>query len=149
MSEDGKEKGAKETQSGEKKKSSRGQHPENLIPLTKRSPEEAAEIRRMGAEASNKVQREKKLLSQMIEKWIDKDHEIKGKDGSTRSMTTDEMVETTLNRGLLTGGNVSIATLKFIHEATEGKKVNLTGAEGEALDLVINIIPVKPAATEI
>ena len=40
---------------------------ENLIPLNKRSQRERKEIARMGAEASNKKQAEKKLLKDTIE----------------------------------------------------------------------------------
>lgn len=44
---------------------------QNLIPLNRRTPEERREIGRKGAEASNKKQREKKLLKETLETLLE------------------------------------------------------------------------------
>lgn len=97
----------------------------NLKPIKPLSHEEAVRQGRKGGKKSGEVRKEKKLISQMLAEWVGADHEIKSKDGTVRKMSTNEMFETAINRGLLSGGSVAVSTMKFVHEATEGIKVKV------------------------
>ena len=101
----------------------------NLKPIKNLSKEEAVRRGKLGGKKSVEVRKEKRLISQMLADWVGADHEIKSKDGTTRKMSTNEMFETAINRGLLSGGSVAVSTMKFVHEATEGIKVKFESVQ--------------------
>jgi hypothetical protein len=100
-------------------------HPENLIPMNKRTKEAQRKIAKQGAEASNRVQKEKKLLSQIYGEILS---DKLGIDGNGKTMKD-------LAREILTGSpliytpSVKVSLMKEIREATEGSKVQTTGSQ--------------------
>ena len=107
----------------------------NLMPIQKLNASLTPEQRKANASKAGKksvaVKHEKKLISQMLAEWVGADHEIKSKDGTTRKMSTHEMFETAINRGLLSGGSTAVSTMKFVHEATEGIKLKVENVQSD------------------
>lgn len=96
-------------------------HPgsENLIPLTQRSPEEAAEIRRKGGLASAESKERKRLLSEAYAEVLKEEYEIE------EGASLKGVIKAIIRRG----DAPSVSMLKEIREATEGSKstIDVTG----------------------
>jgi len=89
---------------------------DNLVSLADRTPEERAEIARMGGIASGEAKREKKVMSEKLAAYFEhKDLES----------YFDAMMERK--------DNVTMALLKEAREAIEGSKIKMDGA------IIINI----------
>jgi hypothetical protein len=102
---------------------------ENLKPQNMRTKEEQRKIAAMGGRASQKKQKEKKLMSDIYSDILAE--QISGEKGIK--------LKDVVNRILIEGGSPSVSMLKEIREATEGNKIALSGE----LDCNINIVPVK------
>lgn len=110
---------------------------ENLIPVTKRTKDEAREISRKGGKASGKARREKKTMAMIAAKMLDLSLKSKG-----QAVDIDE-VETLTE---LAGQNVSVQTamiMALTKNALEGdcKSIDmlltLTGQKVEKQELQI------------
>lgn len=66
--------------------------PENLIPLTQRSEEEAREIRRKGALASTESKKKRKLLREVLEEMLGTTIKLKDPDGNESVITRDTAI---------------------------------------------------------
>ncbi len=97
----------------------------NLIPNSERTPEEIKEMTRNGGIASGKARREKKLMSQIYAEFLDKDHDIIGKDGLKKKMSGSEMVSVVLSKVLSRGDSASVSACREIRETLEGKKIEI------------------------
>ncbi|MDD4689058.1 MAG: hypothetical protein PHE51_04850 [Eubacteriales bacterium] len=115
-------------------------NPDKLIPNTKRSPEEVRENGKKGGIKSGIVRKEKKLMSQIFAEFLDKDHDIIGKDGIKKKLSGQQLVNSVMSKVLSRGDSASVSLLKVIAEATEGSKVNVEGH----VDTIINVIGIKP-----
>ena len=98
----------------------------NLIPLTERPKSVQRAIRAKGAIASHKVQKEKKLLSNLYAEFLAKEHEI-DIDGIPTKISGMALVNQVAMKVLSKGDSSSVSMLKEIREATEGSKVHQTG----------------------
>lgn len=96
-------------------------HPENLIPMNKRPKATQRKIARMGAIASNKVQKEKKLLSQIYAEILADDLGIDGQGKTIKDLAREILS----GSPLIYSPSCKVAMLKEIREATEGTKNNL------------------------
>jgi len=94
---------------------------ENLKPLTT---EKAREIGSKGGKASVKARKEKKLMSQIMAEFLDKDHEILSKDGLKEKISGSQLISRVMSKVLSRGDSASVQLIKAIHEATEGQKIN-------------------------
>lgn len=94
-------------------------NPQNLIPNSKRTPEELRQMTHNGGVKSGKVRRERKLLSQIYADILAKLYE--GEENSTLVDVVKSIVER--------GDAASVSILKEMREATEGNKVDI-GGEG-------------------
>ena len=103
---------------------------ENLIPNSARTPEQLKEITTKGGIASGVARREKKLMSQILSDYLDRDKEIIDKNGLKKKMTGPQLIEATVSKIMARGDSASVAMMKLLHEATEGQKINLTTSEG-------------------
>lgn len=90
----------------------------NLKPV--KSVEEAREKGRKGGIASGKAKREKKLVSEMVRDFLDKEHIIKGKP-----VETQELLRQTLVKVLQRGGMPAVKLVQVMADITEGAKFNI------------------------
>lgn len=115
-------------------------HPgsENLVPLNQRTPEERAEIARMGGIASGESKERKRLLSEAYAEVLKEEYEIE------EGASLKGVIKAIIRRG----DAPSVSMLKEIREATEGSKTALTGPDGGPIQMTINIIGVEPETDE-
>jgi general stress protein YciG len=115
----------------------------NLKPLdSNQSREKAKENGRKGGIASGKAKREKKLVSEMVRDFLDKEHIIK-KGKKTENIDTQTLLHQAMAKILERGGQPAVALIKVIADVTEGAKFKVSN-DGEQ-DFKIIIQPVKPA----
>jgi hypothetical protein len=108
---------------------------ENLIPQSKKSPEERKRIARMGGKASGKAKREKKLISQIYAEFLLKNHKILKSEldkygtikYTEKTLSGTELLNEVAKQVLLREDSASVSMLKEMREATEGSKVDLSG----------------------
>jgi hypothetical protein len=96
----------------------------NLKPIS--SVEEAREKGRKGGIKSAEVRREKKLMSQIYAEFLMKEHDVIGKNGVTKTLTGQQLLNGVMSKILSRGDSASVSLLKEVREGTEGSKVNLT-----------------------
>lgn len=94
---------------------------ENLKPLTT---EKAREIGKKGGHASVKARKEKKLVSEMVRDFLDKEHIIK-KGKKTENIDTQTLLHQAMAKILERGGQPAVALIKVIADVTEGAKFNI------------------------
>lgn len=99
-------------------------NPDNLIPNSERTPEERRANAKKAGEASGKARKEKKLMSQIMAEFLDKDHEILSKDGLKEKISGSQLISRVMSKVLSRGDSASVQLIKAIHEATEGQKIN-------------------------
>jgi len=97
----------------------------DLIPFDKLTESEQKELARKGGIRSGQVRREKKLMSQIYAEFLDKDHDIIGKDGLKKKLSGNALVASVMSKVLSRGDSASVSLLKEIREATEGTAVNV------------------------
>ena len=100
-------------------------NPDKLIPQNRRTKEEQSEIARKGGIASGKARREKKLMSQIYVEFLDKDHDIIGKDGIKKKLSGHALLSSVMSKVLSRGDSASVSLMKEVREATEG--INISG----------------------
>ena len=103
-------------------------HPENLIPLNKRTKDARRKIAKMGAEASNKAQKERKLVSQTWAEFLAEEYNVQI-DGEIKKLSGHDLFKQTAQAILARKDSSSVAIMKEIREATEGNKVTQTNKE--------------------
>lgn len=115
----------------------------NLKPFdSSQSREKAKENGRKGGIASGKAKREKKLVSEMVRDFLDKEHIIK-KGKKTENIDTQTLLHQAMAKILDKGGQPAVALIKVIADVTEGAKFKVSN-DGDQ-DFKIIIQPVKPA----
>lgn len=104
-------------------------NPNNLVPLTT---DKAREIGAIGGIKSGEVRREKKLMSQILADYLQKEHEVVLRDDEgavidREKISADELIQRTVTAIMTRGDSASASIIKSIAEITEGKNVNLSG----------------------
>jgi hypothetical protein len=107
---------------------------DNLIPNSERTPEELREMTRKGGIRSGEVRREKKLLSQIYAEFLEKEHDVISKEGERKKMSGQALLNSVMSKVLSRSDSSSVAMMREIREATEGKSANLGGK------IIVNII---------
>ena len=105
---------------------------ENLVPQNLRTKEEQREIARLGGIASGEARKEKKLMSQILADYLQKEHEVVLRDDEgavidREKISADELIQRTVTAIMTRGDSASASIIKSIAEITEGKNVNLSG----------------------
>lgn len=105
---------------------------ENLIPGNKRTPEEARELGRRGGIKSGEVRKERKLVSQILADYLQKEHEVilrddQGEVIDRETIPASELIERTVTAVMARGDSASVQMIKTISESTEGQKMQLSG----------------------
>lgn len=98
----------------------KGGNPQNLVPLTT---EKARKIGAIGGKRSGEVKREKKLLSQLYAEIL----------ADLYDEEKDINIKKVVNAIMARADSSSVSLLKEIREATEGNKLELTGANGSPI----------------
>lgn len=115
----------------------------NLKPLdSNQSREKAKENGRKGGIASGKAKREKKLVSEMVRDFLDKEHVIK-KGKKTENIDTQTLLHQAMAKILDKGGQPAVALIKVIADVTEGAKFKVSNDGNKDFKIIIE--PVKPA----
>ena len=101
----------------------------NLVPLTT---DKAREIGALGGIKSGEVRREKKLMSQILADYLQKEHEVVLRDDEgavidREKISADELIQRTVTEIMNRGDSASASMIKTIAEITEGKNINLSG----------------------
>jgi coenzyme F420-reducing hydrogenase gamma subunit len=101
----------------------------NLVPLTT---DKAREIGALGGIKSGEVRREKKLMSQILADYLQKEHEVVLRDDEgnvvdREKVSASELIERTVTAIMARGDSASASMIKSLAEITEGKTVNLSG----------------------
>lgn len=104
----------------------------NLVSLADRTQEEREEIARLGGIKSGEVKREKKLMSQILADYLQKEHEVVLRDDEgavidREKISADELIQRTVTEIMNRGDSASASMIKTIAEITEGKNINLSG----------------------
>ena len=110
----------------------KGGNPENLVSLADRTTEEQREIARLGGIASGEVRKEKKLMSQIMAEYLQKQHEVVLRDDTgavidREKLSAQELIERTITAVIARDDSASVQMMKAIGELTEGKTVKLSG----------------------
>ena len=105
-------------------------NPENLVPLTT---DKAREIGAIGGIKSGEARREKKLMSQILADYLQKEHEVVLRDDEgavidREKISASELIERTVTEVMKRGDSASVQMMKTLGELTEGKNVNLAGS---------------------
>lgn len=103
-------------------------HPENLIPLNKRTKEKQREITSKAGKRSGEVRREKKMLSQYYNDLLQRKFKVKV-DGEIVEKEGSELILDTLLKVMKRGDSASVSAIKEIREATEGTKSDIKVSE--------------------
>lgn len=121
----------KDTQKKPKTRSATAQQ-RNLVNLADRPKEERTAIARKGAYAAVEVKKEKKLVSQILADYLQKEHEVilrddQGEVIDRETIPASELIERTVTAVMARGDSASVAMIKTISESTEGQKMQLSG----------------------
>jgi len=98
-------------------------NPDKLIPQNRRTKQEQSEIARKGGIKSGKVRREKKLMSEIYAEFLDKNHDIIGKDGIKKTISGTALVNSVMSKVFSRGDSASVSLMKEIRETLEGSKI--------------------------
>ena len=103
---------------------------ENLKPC--RDTETAKARGKLGGIKSGEAKREKKLMSQILADYLQKQHEVvvRDEDGAVidrEKVSAEELINRTITAVMARGDGASSSMIKVLAEITEGKNVNLTG----------------------
>ena len=100
---------------------------ENLVPFNERTEEEQREIARMGGIKSGEARRQKKLMKQIYAEFLEKKHNIIGRDGEKEEISGSDLLAKVMAKVLSRGDSASVSLMREIREATEGSNINITG----------------------
>ena len=110
-------------------------------------PKTSAQARgKLGGIKSAQVKKERKLLSAMYGEFLAKEHNVVI-DGKAAKVPGHVLAERVIAKVLARGDSSSVRLLREIREATEGSKVQMTGADGEALipsKVIFEVVSAKP-----
>ena len=98
-------------------------NPDNLVPNTELTPEELSARNSKAGIASGKARREKKLMSQIYAEFLDKNHDIIGKDGIKKTISGTALVNSVMSKVFSRGDSASVSLMKEIRETLEGSKI--------------------------
>ncbi len=98
-------------------------NPANLVPNTDLTPEELSERNSKAGIASGKARKEKALMSKIYAEFLDKNHDIIGKDGIKKNISGSALVNSVMSKVFSRGDSASVSLMKEIREALEGSKV--------------------------
>ena len=103
-------------------------NPDNLIKNSDLSPEQLKKMTSNGGKASGKARAEKKRMSQIYAEFLDKDHDIIGKDGIKKKLSGHALLSSVMSKVLSRGDSAAVSLMREIREATEGSNYthNLT-----------------------
>ena len=106
--------------------------PENLTPFNQMTVDEQRKIQAKGGKKSVEVRKEKKLMSQILADYLQKQHEVvvRDEDGAVidrEKVSAEELINRTITAVMARGDGASSSMIKVLAEITEGKNVNLTG----------------------
>lgn len=106
---------------------------ENLIPLDRRTKDEQREIARRGGIKSGEVRKEKKLVSQILADYLQKEHEViirddQGEIIDREKLSASELIERTVTAVMARGDSASVQMIKTMGELSEGKGIKLSGS---------------------
>ena len=87
----------------------------------------AREMGSKGGRAAAKSKREKKLMSQIYGEFLAERFKVKV-DGKDKEITGSDLVGRVVKTVLNSGGAPAVSLMKEIREATEGSKIDLSGA---------------------
>jgi hypothetical protein len=118
---------------------------DNLKNLKDRPIEERKKIAQKGGKASGESRREKKRMSDIYAEFLEKEHDIIGKDGLKKKLTGQALMNSVASKILSRGDSASVSMMREIREATEGNKVAVNLEDNE---LVINILPTSTGKDE-
>lgn len=99
-------------------------NPSKLVPCT---PENARERQLKSAKKRKENNEKKKFLSEMYAEFLADEYSVT-KGGKTKKISGTEYVKTVVKAIINRGDSSSVTMLKEIREATEGSKINLSGA---------------------
>jgi hypothetical protein len=110
----------------------------DLIPLNERTKDEQKEIQSKGGKASGKARREKKLMSQILADYLQKEHEVTLKDSEgniidNEKIPASQLIERTVSAILARGDSASATMIKTIGELTEGNKLRIGGLNSDVI----------------
>jgi hypothetical protein len=96
---------------------------ENLIPASQRTPEERAEIGRLGGIASGAARREKRRTLDMIEMWLEET------DDTGETTNENAYIRAVIRRGIRTGDTKLLELLAQLRgELVQKSEIDLNGA---------------------
>lgn len=95
---------------------------ENLKPLTTNK---AREIGRKGGLKSGEKKRERKMMSQIYAEFLEKEHDIIGRNGEKEKIEGSKLLNRVMSKVLSRGDSASVSMMREIREGTEGNKVNV------------------------
>lgn len=98
---------------------------DNLKPI--QSVEEAREKGRKGGIKSGEVRRKKKMMSQIYSEFLEKKHDVVGKNGQKKRLSGNELLAGVMSKILSRGDSSSVALMREIRQAMEGENINLNG----------------------
>jgi hypothetical protein len=96
---------------------------DNLIDLADRPIEERKEIARLGGIKSGQVRREKKLMSEIYAEFLEKEHDIIGRDGIKKKLTGQALLNSVMSKVLSRGDSAAVSLMREIRQASEGEKI--------------------------
>ena len=102
-------------------------NPDNLINNADLTPEQIKINTSKAGKASGKARAEKKRKSQIYAEFLDKDHDIIGKDGIKKKLSGHALLSSVMSKVLARGDSAAVSLMKEIREATEGSNVNHSG----------------------
>ena len=111
---------------------------DNLKPVS--SVEEAREKGRKGGIKSGEARKQKKLMSQIYAEFLDKEHDVIGKDGEQKKLSGQALLNSVMSKVLSRSDGSSVRLMKEIREATEGSKMTFDGQ----FNSVIQVVGVEP-----
>lgn len=115
----------------------------NLIPANKRSKEEVRKNSRKGGIKSGKVRKQKKLLTELYGKFLEKKFDITIND-KKKTLTGQQFVNAVIQGILEKGDSASVAMLKEIRQATEGSDpINSISGENVQINIITNPKQIK------
>lgn len=97
---------------------------ENLDPC--RDSETAKARGKQGGINSGIAKRERKLMSAIYAEFLEKEHDIIGRDGVKEKIEGSKLLNRVMSKVLSRGDSASVSMMKEIREGTEGSKVHVT-----------------------
>jgi len=98
---------------------------ENLRPV--KTKKEARERGHKGGIASGVAKREKKLMSQIYADFLSRKYKV-NKDGTQTEVAGAEVITEVIKDIIMRRDSATVSLMKEIREATEGSKIDLSGA---------------------